>query len=114
MSALELACRGWRERGGSDVKAAVGVLRDLRLENTVGRRLRTYLVQSFLFSMPEQKSPDAYTAWLGTICPVGREERAQHLLAYSKWGPKPKKKRVRPGSQTAARVAILAQGLLTF
>ena len=109
MSAVDLACRGWRERGCNEVEATVGVLRDLRLENNtvttraVGRRLRTFLVQSFLLSMPEQKSPDAYTAWLGTICPVDREERAQHLLAYSKWVPKPKKKRVRPGRQQAAR-----------
>ena len=83
----------------------MGVLRDLRFENNtvttraVGRRLRTFLVQSFLLSMPEQKSPDGYTALLSKWCPaMDREERAQHLLAYSKWVPKPKKKRVRPGN----------------
>ena len=111
MSALELACRGWRERGGSDVKAAVGVLRDLRLENNtvttraVGRRLRTYSVQAFLLSMPEKRSPDAYLAWLSKFCPVmDREQRAQHLLAYSKWVPKARKKnRVRPVRPKAAR-----------
>ena len=55
--------------------------------------------------MPEQKSPDAYTAWLSKWCPeMDREERAQHLLAYSKWVPKPKKKkRVRPGRPKAER-----------
>ena len=110
MSAVDLACRGWRERGCNEVEAAVGVLRDLRLENNtvttraVGRRLRTFLVQSFLLSMPEQKSPEGYTAWLSKWCPaLEAEERAQHLLAYSKWVPKPKKKRVRPGRQKAAK-----------
>ena len=108
--ALELACRGWKQRDGCEVHAAVGVLRDLRGENNnattraVGRRLRTFLVQAFLLSLPEQKSPDSYTAWLSKWCPaMSAEERAQHLLAYSKWVPKPKKKRVRPGRQKAAK-----------
>ena len=109
MSALELACRGWKQRDGCEVHAAVGVLRDLRGENNdatsraVGRRLRTFLVQAFLLSLPEQKSPDSYTAWLSKWCPaLERVERAQHLLAYSKWVPNAKKKRVRLARQQAA------------
>ena len=34
---------------------------------------------------------------------MDRDERAQHLLAHSKLVPKPKKKRVRPGRQKAAK-----------
>ena len=107
--ALELACRAWKQRDGNEVDAAVEVLREIRLENNdattraVGRRLRTFLVQAFLLSMPEQMSPVGYTEWLSRWCPaMGREERAQHLLAFSKWVPNPKKKRVRPARQQAA------------
>ena len=96
--ALELACRIWQERVGNEVEAAVEVLREVRWDRSVtakavGRRLRTYLVQVFLLSLPAQRSPEAYLAWLSRSCPaMDLEERAQHLLAFSKWVPNPKKK----------------------
>ena len=98
MAALALACRAWQERVGNEIDATVDVLRDIRGDRSVsakaiGRRLRTYLVQVLLFSLPAQRSLEGYLAWLSTYCPkVDREERAQHLLAYSKWVPNPKKK----------------------
>ena len=107
MAALELACRVWRERAGDE--AAVDVLRAIRGDcsataKAVARRVRTYLVQLFLLSMPVQRSPEDYLAWLCT--PLEPEERSQHLLAYSKCVPNPKQKRVKPqrlhtGSSTA-------------
>ena len=97
MAALGLACFVWQQRGGNEIDAAMEVLRDIRAEcnnaitRAVGRRLRTFLVQTFLLSLPEQRSPDCYTAW----CPdMDRAERAQHLPSYSKWLPNPKKKLV--------------------
>ena len=106
--ALDLACHAWRERVGREVEAAVDVLRLIRWDRSatakaVGRRLRTYLVQVLLLSLPSQRSPEGYLAWLSKPCPaMDREERAQHLLAFSKWVPNPKKKRVRPARQQAA------------
>ena len=99
--ALDLACHAWRERVGSEVEAAVDVLRLIRWDRSatakaVGRRLRTYLVQVFLLSLPAQRSPEGYLAWLSKPCPaMDRDERAQHLLAFSKWVPNQKKKRMR-------------------
>ena len=108
MSAVDLACRGWRERGCSEVEAAVGVLRLLRVEvndattRAVGRRLRTFLVQAFFLSVPVDMSPGCYLAWLP--CPtMDRDERAQHLLAHSKMVPRQKKRRVRPAREQVAR-----------
>ena len=108
MPAVDLACRGWRERGCSEVEAAVGVLRLLRGEvndattRAVGRRLRTFLVQAFLLSVPVDMSPGCYLAWLP--CPtMDRDERAQHLLAHSKMVPRQKKRRVRPAREQFAR-----------
>ena len=106
--ALDLACHAWRERMGNEVEAAMEVLREVRWDRSVtakavGRRLRTYLVQVFLLSLPAQRSPEGYLAWLSRPCPdMDRVERAQHLLAYSKWAPNPKKKRVRRARQQAA------------
>ena len=107
MAALELACRVWRERAGDE--AAVDVLRAIRGDcsataKAVARRVRNYLVQLFLLSMPVQRSPEDFLAWLCT--PLEPEERSQHLLAYSKCVPNPKQKRVKPqrlhtGSSTA-------------
>ena len=108
MAALDLACRTWQERVGDEVNAAVGVLREIRWDRgmtakAVARRLRTYLVQVYLLSLPPQRSPEDYLAWLRTPCPaMDREERAQYLLAYSKWVPNHKKKRVRPARQQPA------------
>ena len=108
MAALDLACRAWQERVGNEIDAAVQVLRFIRGDRSVtakavGRRLRTFLVQAFLLSLPAQRAPEAFLAWLSTPCPaMDREERAQHLLAFSKWVPSPKKKRVRPARQQAA------------
>ena len=107
-AALELACRGWKERCGSELDAALDVLRDIRWDRSVsakavGRRLRTFLVQAFLLSLPAQRSPEDYLAWLSKPCPaMDREERAQHLLAFPKWVPNAKKKRVRLARQQAA------------
>ena len=106
--ALDLACHAWRERMGREVEAAVDVLRVILWDRSatakaVGRRLRTYLVQVFLLSLPAQRSPEGYLAWLSNPCPaMDREERAQHLLAFSKWVPNQKKKRVRPARQQPA------------
>ena len=106
--ALDLACHAWRERLGREVEAAVDVLRLIRWDRSptakaVGRRLRTYLVQVFLLSLPSQRSPEGHLAWLSKPCPaMDREERAQHLLAFSKWVPNQKKKRVRPARQQPA------------
>ena len=106
--ALDLACHAWRERMGREVEAAVDVLRVIRWDRSatakaVGRRLRTYLVQVFLLSLPAQRSPEGYLAWLSKPCPaMDREERAQHLLAFSKWVPNQKKKRVRQARQQPA------------
>ena len=106
--ALDLACRTWQERVGDEVNAAVGVLREIRWDRgmtakAVARRLRTYLVQLYLLSLPAQRSPEGYLAWLSRSCPaMHREERAQHPLAHSKFVPRPKKKRVRPARQQAA------------
>ena len=106
--ALDLACHAWRERVGREVEAAVDVLRLIRWDRSatakaVGRRLRTYLVQVFLLSLPSQRSPEGYLAWLSKPCPaMDREERAQQLLAFFKWVPNPKKKRVRPARLQAA------------
>jgi len=108
LAALDLACHAWRERLGREVEAAVDVLRLIRWDRSatakaVGRRLRTYLVQVFLLSLPAQRSPEGYLAWLSKPCPaMDREERAQYLLAYSKWVPNHKKKRVRPARQQPA------------
>ena len=108
MAAVDLACRGWRERGCNEVEAAVGVLRLLRVEvndattRAVGRRLRTFLVQAFFLSVPVDMSPGCYLAWLP--CPtMDRDERAQHLLAHSKMVPRQKKRRVRPAREQVAR-----------
>ena len=96
--ALDLACHAWRERVGREVEAAVDVLRLIRWDRSatakaVGRRLRTYLVQVFLLSLPAQRSPEGYLAWLSKPCPaMDRDERAQHLLAFSKWVPNQKKR----------------------
>ena len=69
----------------------------------VARRLRTFLVQIFLLSLPAQRSTEGYLSWLSRWCPaMDREERAQHLLAFSKSVPSAKKKRVRPAQQQAA------------
>ena len=97
MAALELACRVWRDRVGDE--AAVDVLRAIRGDcsataKAVARRVRTYLVQLCLLSMPVQRSPEDFLAWLCT--PLEPEERSQHLLAYSKCVPNPKQKRVKP------------------
>ena len=106
--ALDIACHAWRECVGNEVNTAVDVLRVIRCDRSltaraVGRRLRTYLVQVFLLSLPAQRSPEGYLAWLSKPCPaMGREERAQHLLAFSKWVPNQKKKRVRPARQQPA------------
>ena len=106
--ALDLACHAWRERQGREVEAAVDVLREIRWDRSVtakavGRRLTTYLVQVFLLSLPAQRSPEGYLAWLSKSCPtMDREERAQHLLAFSKWVPNQMKKRVRPAHQQPA------------
>ena len=106
--ALDLACHAWRERMGREVEAAVDVLRVIRWDRSatakaVGRRLRTYLVQVFLLSLPAQRSPEAYLAWLSKPCPaMDREERARHLLAFSKWVPNQKKKRMRPARKQPA------------
>ena len=108
MAALDLACRAWHERVGNDIDAPVYVLRFIRGDRSVtakavGRRLRTFLVQAFLLSLPAQRAPEVFLAWLSTPCPaMDREERAQHLLAFSKWVPNPKKKRVRPARLQAA------------
>ena len=109
MAALGLACFVWQQRGGNEIDAAMEVLSDIRAEcnnaitRAVGRRLRTFLVQTFLLSLPEQRSPDCYTAWLSRSSPdMDRTERAQHLLAYSKWLPNPKKKRMRRARQKVA------------
>ena len=108
MAALDLACRAWKERVGNEIDAAVYVLRFIRGDRSVtakavGRRLRNFLVQAFLLSLPAQRAPEAYLAWLSTPCPaMDREERAQHLLAFSKWVPNPKKRRVRPARQQPA------------
>ena len=107
--ALDLACRTWQERVGDEVNATVGVLREIRWDRgmtakAVARRLRTYLVQVFLLSLPAQRSPEGYLAWLSKPCPaMDRDERAQHLLAFSKWVPNQKKKRVRPTRQQPAK-----------
>ena len=106
--ALDLACHAWRERVGREVEAAVDVLRLIRWDGSatakaVGRRLRTYLVQVFLLSLPAQRSPESYLAWMSKPCPaMDREERAQNLLAFSKWVPNRKKKRMRPTRQQPA------------
>ena len=106
--ALDLACHAWREREGREVEAAVDVLRLIRWDGSAtakaaGRRLRTYLVQVFLLSLPAQRSPEGYLAWLSKPCPaMDRDERAQHLLAFSKWVPNQKKKRVRQARQQPA------------
>ena len=106
--ALDLACHDWREREGREVGATVDVLRLIRWDGSatakaVGRRLRTYLVQVFLLSLPAQRSPEGYLAWLSKPCPaMDRDERAQHLLAYYKWVPNQKKKRVRQARQQPA------------
>ena len=107
-AALELACRGWKKRCGSELDAAPDVLRLLRGEvndattRAVGRRLRTFLVQAFLLSVPVDMSPGCYLAWLP--CPtMDRDERAQHLLAHSKMVPRQKKRRVRPARAPVAR-----------
>ena len=106
--ALELACRIWQQRVGNEIDAATDVLRVIRWDRSltakaVGRRLRTYLVQVFLLSLPAQRSPEHYLAWLSKPCTaMDREERAQHLLAFSKWVPNAKKKRVRLARQQAA------------
>ena len=107
-AALELACRGWEERCGSELDAAVDALRLLRgkvnnaTTRAVGRRLRTFLVQAFLLSLPVDMSPGCYLAWLP--CPtMDRDERAQHLLAHSKLVPRQKKRRVRPAREQVAR-----------
>ena len=108
MAALDLACRAWKERVGNEIDAAVYVLRFIRGDRSVtakavGRRLRNFLVQEFLLSLPAQRAPEAYLTWLSTPCQVmDREERAQHLLAFSKWVPNPKKRRVRPARQQPA------------
>ena len=102
MSAVELACRAWKERADSEPRAAVEVLRDLRSDSSatakaVARRLRTYLVQAFLLSLPAATSPQQYLAWLSLACPVmDGDERAQHLLAYSRVVPRSDKKVARP------------------
>ena len=106
--ALDRACRAWRDRAGNEIDAATDVLRVIRGDRSltakaVGRRLRTYLVQMFLLSMPAQRSTEGYLAWLSRWCPtMETEERAQHLLAFSKCVPNPKKKRVRPARLQAA------------
>ena len=106
--ALDLACHAWRERVGREVEAAVDVLRLIRWDcsattKAVGKRLRTYLIQVFLLSLPAQRSPEGYLEWLSKPCPaMDLEERAQHLLAFSKWVPNAKKKRVRPARQQPA------------
>ena len=107
-AALELACRGWKERCGSELDADVDVMRLLRGEvnvattRAVGRRLRTFLVQALLLSLPVDMSPGCYLAWLP--CPtMDRDERAQHLLAHSKMVPRQKKRRVRPAREQVAR-----------
>ena len=108
MAALDLACHAWRERVGREVEAAVDVLRLIRWDRSatakaVGRRLRTYLVQVFLLSLPAQRSPEGYLAWLSKPCPaMDREERAQHLLAFYKWVPNQKRKRMRPARKQPA------------
>ena len=108
MTALDIACRAWQERVGNEVDATVDVLRDIRCDRSmtakaVGRRLRTYLVQVFLLSLPAQRSPEGYLAWLSKPCQaMDREERAQHLLAFFKWVPNKKKKRVRPARKQPA------------
>ena len=100
MAALELACRIWRDRVGDE--AAVDVLRRIRGDGSatakaVARRVRTYLVQLFLLSLPDQRAPEDYLAWLCTPCrAMDVEERSQHLLAFSKCVPNPKQKRVKP------------------
>ena len=105
--ALDLACHAWREREGREVETAVDVLRLIHWDcsataKAVARRLRSFLVQVYLLSLPAQISPDDYLAWLSRWCPaMEREERAQHLLAYYKWVPNAKKKRVRPARQQA-------------
>ena len=92
----------------NEIDAAVYVLRFIRGDRSVtakavGRRLRTFLVQAFLLSLPAQRAPEAFLAWLSTPCPaMDREERAQHLLAFSKWVPTPKKKWARRARQQAA------------
>ena len=97
--ALDLACHAWRERVGREVEAAVDVLRVIRWDRSatakaVGRRLRTYLVQVFLLSLPAQRSPEGYLAWLSKPCPaMDRDERAQHLLAFFPSGCRTKRKR---------------------
>ena len=114
MAALELACC-WQERAGNEIDAAMDVLRYIRGDSTltakaVARRLRTYLVQVFLASVPAQKSPAGYLAWLSSWCStMDLDERAQHLLAYSKWVPKAKKKRVRPARWRPSVAARSAQ-----
>ena len=107
-AALELACRGWEERSGSELDAALEVLRLIRGEvndattRAVARRLRTFLVQAFLLSLPVDMAPGCYLAWLP--CPtMDRDERAQHLLAHSKLVPRQKKRRVRPAREQVAR-----------
>ena len=107
-AALELACRGWKERCGSELDAALDALRLLRGEvndattRAVGRRLRTFLVQAFFLSVPVDMSPGCYLAWLP--CPtMDCDERAQHLLAHSKLVPRQKKRRVRPAKEKVAR-----------
>ena len=106
--ALDIACHAWRECVGNEVNTAVDVLRVIRCDRSltaraVGRRLRTYLVQIFLLSLPAERSPEGYLAWLSRSCPaMDQEERAQHLLAFSKWVPNAKKKRVRPSRQQPA------------
>ena len=102
MAALELARRLWRERAGNEIVAGVDLLRGIRGDgsitaNAVGRRLRNYLVQLFLLSLPDQRAPEDYLAWLCTPCrAMDVEERSQHLLAFSKCVPNPKQKRVKP------------------
>ena len=112
MAALELACRIWRERAGNEIAAAVDVLRRIRGDcsataKAVARRLRTYLVHIFLLSMPVQRSPEDYLAWLSTPCrAMDVEERGQHLLAFSKCVPNPKQKRVKnPRLRTGTSMA---------
>ena len=106
--ALDIACHAWRECVGNEVNTAVDVLRVIRCDRSltaraVGRRLRTYLVQIFLLSLPAKRSPEGYLAWLSRSCPaMDQEERAQHLLAFSKWVPNAKKKKVRPSRQQPA------------
>ena len=94
---------GQRSRSSSG-RAACDPLGSQR-DGQSGREAPSDLLGASLLalSLPAQRSPEGYLAWLSKPCPaMDREERAQHLLAFSKWVPNQKKKRVRPARQQPA------------